>query len=568
MNLNTTLILITLSFFFSCALKVPTNDKNPLIGVWSGLLFQTTSKYDSIIVRPASLPKEALLYKSGKAAAYPLIQNNDCMGFKGKKGLRLDASLVNNAQALVGVITDNLWVQSLEFQKQNNQWIAKIVKPEIIDTDYKVYLEFYEDSLGHIQTTIQSNKENRLLHFKIDSTLIDSTNIRFHISNKRFGISAKYISEKQSLLFTYTNPGGARTLSLKKLSPAETLGYKPRRPHQAYTYKVPKAPDTILKTASLKEVGISSSMLEFMKVINNGNYDHIHSIIVTKNNQLVFEEYFHGYHREYLHDIRSAFKSIASLLVGKTIEQVPQLKVNNSLIDYYPQYHIPQGPKRKITLHHALTMSTGLQLENEDVMQWKNHDWVGYKLRLPLEHNPGQKYQYSSGGMNLLSGVIQKSQPDYTPLFLYKQLLKPLQINKFQMRTSPMSRAYLAGDFFLRPIDLAKFGLLVLNQGRWNNQQIIQPAWIKTATKPHIKGSWPKNSDYGYLWRLLERKVGGKKMKTIEAWGNGGQFLIIIPEANTTITFTGGNYNLFPEMERKPFEILNKYILPAIKTND
>ena len=60
---------------------------------------------------------------------------------------------------------------------------------------------------------------------------------------------------------------------------------------------------------------------------------------------------------------------------------------------------------------------------------------------------------------------------------------------------------------------------------------------------------------YGDYWKgMLEEK----KMRTIEAWGNGGQFLIIIPEAEMTITFTGGNYNLFPEMEEKPFEILEK----------
>ncbi|UGU15885.1 hypothetical protein LS482_19670 [Sinomicrobium kalidii] len=55
-------------------------------------------------------------------------------------------------------------------------------------------------------------------------------------------------------------------------------------------------------------------------------------------------------------------------------------------------------------------------------------------------------------------------------------------------------------------------------------------------------------------------------MKTVEAWGNGGQFLIIIPEIEMTITITGGNYNLFPDMEEIPFSILDKHILPAVKS--
>ena len=99
----------------------------------------------------------------------------------------------------------------------------------------------------------------------------------------------------------------------------------------------------------------------------------------------------------------------------------------------------------------------------------------------------------------------------------------------------------------------------MLNKGKWNGKQIITESWIEESTQPKIK------SHHGYLWKLSERKVAGKQVKTIEAWGNGGQFLIIIPEIDMTISFTGGNYNLYPQMEEKPFEIINKYILPAIE---
>lgn len=107
--------------------------------------------------------------------------------------------------------------------------------------------------------------------------------------------------------------------------------------------------------------------------------------------------------------------------------------------------------------------------------------------------------------------------------------------------------------------------LLVLKKGIWNGEQLIGESWIEKSMTLHIKGSWPKNSDYGCLWRLLEREVDGKQMKTVEAWGNGGQFLIIIPEIEMTITMTVGNYNLYPDMEDRPFSILNEYILPAVQ---
>ncbi|MEM9981399.1 MAG: serine hydrolase, partial [Bacteroidota bacterium] len=557
--------LVILLLFSSCKKGALSSfDTRELQGVWSGLLFQTTAKYDSIALLPVALPQKAILYQNGTDNTYDLKKIDDQLTFKGEAGLRFDATFSEDTQSLYGVITDALWSQSLQFSKAENRWVADIVKPEIIDTDYYVYLAFEEDSSGTLKANIQSNKENRVLHFTIDSVWVKGYDLYFNITNKRFAISAKFDEVKKHLLLCYGNTGGKREVILTKLPSTHTAGYRPCS-KQNYTYRVPATVDASFETATLEEVGINPSMLALMPAMNSGKYEHIHSILITKENKLVFEEYFHGYNREYLHDIRSSFKSISSLLLGKAMMEDESIKINDPILHYYPEYTISDKDKQAITIHQALTMSTGLQLEDEDEMQWRNNDWVGYKLDLPMAYQPGKKYQYSSGGMNLLTGVLQKSTEKYLPLFIYEAMLLPMDIRKFQMRTSPAGRAYLPGDFYLRPLDFTKFGLLVLNKGRWNDQQLVTAEWINTSTQPHIKSSWPKNADYGYLWRLIERNVGGKPMKTIEAWGNGGQFLIIIPEAKMTVTFTGGNYNLFPEMEEKPFEILEKYILPAVE---
>ena len=559
-------IIPLLAVLFSfCSPKKAQFETNELIGVWSGILFQTESTYDSLILLPANAPIEARLYSKGKKTVHHINRKGTNLSFKGPSGLRLDALLSNDSKALHGVLTHDLWAQSLDFENTDDHWVAKIHKPEIIDTDYLVYLEFYKDSAGTVQANIQSNKENRELHFTIDEVLIEGNHIDFKITNDRFGISVVYDTEKRNISLTYGNAGGKREIQLKKLNDDQLEGYLPRSPNENYLYNIPEAPDSTMQTASLEEVGIDKSLLDFLGQANSKNLEHIHSILITKDGKLVFEEYFHGYDREYLHDVRSAFKSIASLAVGKAMMKNDGLHVENAILDYYPEYDIHDVRKKNITVHHSLTMSTGIQLEDEDKMQWEHEDWVGHKLDLPMAHEPGQVYEYSSGGSNLLTGVIQKSVGTYLPLFFYEELLLPMEIHDFQMLTSPQGRGYLAGSFYMRPIDFIKFGLLVLNKGTWNGEQLIGESWIEKSTTPHIKGSWPKNSDYGYLWRLLEREVGGKQMKTVEAWGNGGQFLIIIPEIEMTITMTGGNYNLFPDMEDRPFSILNEYILPAVQ---
>lgn len=117
MRKNVILLLIVQIIFFSCSEKESNFQKEELIGVWSGLLFQTESKYDSIIIKPASQPKEAILFKNGKQTIYPLTLKEKTFEFKGDSGLRFDAVISNNEQALNAILTNDLWAQSLSFKK-------------------------------------------------------------------------------------------------------------------------------------------------------------------------------------------------------------------------------------------------------------------------------------------------------------------------------------------------------------------------------------------------------------------------------------------------------------------
>ncbi|MEL6976368.1 MAG: serine hydrolase, partial [Bacteroidota bacterium] len=387
MNLKIYPLLIAIPLLFSCGDKKTNFNQKELIGVWSGLLFQTETKYDSIVLQPADKPQNATLYKNGNEKSFELSTRNKHLFFRTGDGLRFDATEFNTSQNLNAVLTHDLWSQGLTFSKRDDSWVARIPKPEIIDTDYTVFLEFYEDTLGTLQAKIQSNKENRKLHFVIDSVKINGNDIDFDITNDRFGISAEYHPNEKGLTIFYGNTLRKKEAPLTKLDPAKWKGYKPLS-QEKYHYEVPKPVDNYITSASLDSVGLKASMLDFLPEMNSGKYDHIHSILITKDHKLVFEEYFHGYHREYLHDIRSSFKSIASLLLGKTMMQNQSISANNSILEYYPEYDVSDARKKNITLHHALTMSTGLQLENEDEMQWKNDDWVGYKLNLPLAYEP------------------------------------------------------------------------------------------------------------------------------------------------------------------------------------
>ncbi len=98
----------------------------------------------------------------------------------------------------------------------------------------------------------------------------------------------------------------------------------------------------------------------------------------------------------------------------------------------------------------------------------------------------------------------------------------------------------LAGTLKIRPLDMAKLGQLVLNEGRWNGKQVVSPAWIRESTTGAIRIG-PSGDEYAYLWWTLPASVGGRSQKIIVASGWGSQFIHIAPELDAVLVTTGGN---------------------------
>ena len=110
----------------------------------------------------------------------------------------------------------------------------------------------------------------------------------------------------------------------------------------------------------------------------------------------------------------------------------------------------------------------------------------------------------------------------------------------------------------MTPRDLAKIGQLVLNKGSWNGQQIISGSWIEDATTPKTQIT---GIDYGYLWWNIPFKLGEKILTAKTATGNGGQYIMVIPELDLVAVFTGGAYN--SQDDKLPFAIMQDIFLPT-----
>ena len=336
-----------------------------------------------------------------------------------------------------------------------------------------------------------------------------------------------------------------------------------------YQYAVPEATGDGLEVSNLSAEGIKEEyIVQMTNQVNTDFYKNIHSIVIVKNNKLVYENYFNGYDREMIHNLYSASKSFTSALTGIAIDKGFIPDTNAKVLPYFPEY-APVGndspQKQTITIRHLLTMSSGLACNDWDKSSpgneekiYEEKDVLRFLWNLPLTSEPGSTASYCSGGVITLSNIISKTTGQNYGDFAKATLLDPLSISKYEWNSREINRKDRPDQIYLRPRDMAKFGMLFLNEGKWNNQQIISKAWVDASFQPKTTLG---GLDYGFLWWIRNGTIKDVKTSIYSASGNGGQFIYIIPALNMVVAMTGGN--LDSAYTNQGFSILSGYILPA-----
>ncbi|MGA9333320.1 MAG: serine hydrolase, partial [Rudaea sp.] len=237
-----------------------------------------------------------------------------------------------------------------------------------------------------------------------------------------------------------------------------------------------------------------------------------------------------------------------------------------------PELARADARKRAITVANLMSMTSGLACNdsddkspgNEDAMQsqHKQPDWYRYTLDLPMARAPGADAAvYCSAGINLLGGVISHATGRWLPQLFHDWIAKPLQISDYHINLMPDGNAYLAGGIRMRPRDLLKLGQLYLDGGVWQGRRVIDAAWVAQSTARHSQ--FAAGHRYGYAWHLHTFTVNGHPYREYAAEGNGGQFVIVVPELDLTVAITAGNYGEFGTWY--PFQQwVPHYIIPAI----
>jgi CubicO group peptidase (beta-lactamase class C family) len=379
----------------------------------------------------------------------------------------------------------------------------------------------------------------------------------------------RFLRNKQNRIIGYhTNKGNFGLLSSKLKFPKEM--WYPRlnvSKNYQYSYQQPKNDNDGLITGDLDGSGLDKTLLnEMMQKIIDGTYPNVHSILIIKDSKLVFEEYFYGHNKNKLHELRSATKSFISALTGIAVDKGYIKSINEKVLPYFPEYTFKNNSeaKRKITIKNLLTNQSGLDCDtynpnaigNESIMAYEK-DWIQYSLDLPMNDSAGGIGQYCSSNPIILGRIIEKATKMSLPKFATQTLFKDIGIKNFEWQFKPDPSS---GETFcqvnLRSRDMAKFGLLYLNNGLWYGKQVIPEKWVEQSLDKH---SVVAGLDYGYLWWTKYLDANGVRYYGKLAQGNGGQKIYIFKELNLITVITAGHYN----MQSSSNEINAKYILPA-----
>ena len=300
-------------------------------------------------------------------------------------------------------------------------------------------------------------------------------------------------------------------------------------------------------------------------------FKNVESLIIVEDGLVKFEAYYHGTDRNAPHILQSQTKSVVALLLGIAIDKGYVKDEHERVSTYFPEwFNDGDALKAAVTIRDLLTMSAGFRWEewnryedpdNDNRKMYESGRWLEYALSRPMARKPNTGFKYNSGCPMIVAALIEKATGMTLDAFAAKVLFEPLGIEGYRWEKDSTGLCHAGGALFLRPYDMVKIGLTVMNGGTWNCRRIVSEAWIRRVLSPYFATSLD-SSRYGYFWWIREVDLpAGGTARVVSAEGAGGQKLYILPEHRLLVAFTERNYTT-PQVG--PI-FLKESVLPALR---
>ncbi len=271
-----------------------------------------------------------------------------------------------------------------------------------------------------------------------------------------------------------------------------------------------------------EDAGVSSAgILRYLDARDQAGIEP-HSLWVLRHGQVACRLNYAPYDEATPHMLFSLSKSFCSAAAGFAVQE-GLLAWDTRLIDVLPEKS-PANPSewlQSITLHHLLTMSSGLTPESDNV---NGEDWASRILAFGCDHEPGTHFHYNSHGTYLVSCMVQRVTGQTIRDYLVPRLFAPLGMMKEDgsaphWDSCPDGISVGGWGLWLSCAQIARFGQCLLQKGLWDGVQVLPPEWLARATIPQIDNAngGPQDNEwgrgYGYqFWMCQEDRYRGDGM--------------------------------------------------------
>lgn len=292
----------------------------------------------------------------------------------------------------------------------------------------------------------------------------------------------------------------------------------------------------------------------------------VRTLLIQQDRKLIKAKSFNGRSLDRAFNIKSASKSIIGLLTGIAISEGFIPSIDEPIKTYFPDYFNdnPDSAKESITIRNLLSMQAGLRSTSSgNYGAWViSGNWVEYALDQDFVADIGGQMVYSTGTSHLLSVIISKASNMSTKAFANKYLFDPMNIRIAGWDKDPQGNYMGGNNLALKPYDLIKIGQLMLDNGSYNNEQLISKEWTEDSFGTYTFSNY---NPYGYGYQWWNQEIAGEQV--FFAWGSGGQYIFMLPELDAVIVTTSATATVDRSRSYKEpiFDLLANDIIPYLK---
>lgn len=312
--------------------------------------------------------------------------------------------------------------------------------------------------------------------------------------------------------------------------------------------------------------GVSSEgILQFLEVAGKSKHE-FHSFMFLRHGKVIAEGWWNPYRADLRHTMYSVSKSFTATAIGFAVSE-KRLDVNDKVISFFPD-DLPETVSpylAELRVRDLLSMSAGQEPDPSFSIAPRDSNWVRAFLAWPIVHKPGSKFLYNSLCTYMLSAIVQKATGEKLIDYLRPRLFQPLGIEEMDWEIDPMGINVGGWGLRVKTEDMARFGQLFLQKGRWQGQQVLPASWVEEASTlkivqhPDLSQAKRDSSDWeqGYcyqMWRCRNNAYRGD--------GAFGQYIIVMPDQDAVIVITSET----PDMQ-DALNLVWKHLLPAIQND-